>query len=144
MAGWADVPRYTHQIIPNPNWDATRFAIGDSLRPHDGMRLGVSLYGEAAYGASLTPWLRRAGRLHYGITEFHPLKAMTVGELMDVFDAHARRGAQFLSFFLEPEWEGGRVPREHNPFAFDPLNSQFGSDALYRAVRQGLAARQLR
>ncbi|HCL87665.1 MAG TPA: hypothetical protein DIC45_14480 [Comamonadaceae bacterium] len=136
----ADVPRYTHQIIPftNPGWDATRFAIEDSLRPHGTPRLGVSLYGEAAYGGSFAQWLRRSGQQRYGVTEFHPLKAMGPQELMQVLGTHARQGAQFLSFFLEPEWEGQRVPRGHNLFSFDPQNPQFGSDVLYRSVQQGL------
>jgi hypothetical protein len=136
----AGVPRYTHQIVPffNPSWDATRFAIDDSLRPHADLRLGVSLYGEAAYGASFTQWLRRTGQQRYGITEFHPLKAMDAQALERVFEQHARQGAQFLSFFLEPQWEGQRVPRGHNMFAFDPLNPQFGSDALYRSAQQAL------
>ncbi len=136
----ANVPRYTHQIMPfaNPGWDATRFAIEDSLRPHGALRLGVSLYGEAAYGRSFAQWLRRSGQQRYGVTEFHPLKAMGPQELMQVLDTHARQGAQFLSFFLEPEWEGQRVPRGHNLFSFDPHNPQFGSDVLYRSVQQGL------
>ncbi|WP_227001366.1 hypothetical protein [Pulveribacter suum] len=136
----ADVPRYTHQIIPftNPGWDATRFAIEDSLRPHGALRLGVSLYGEAAYGRSFAQWLRRSGQQRYGVTEFHPLKAMGPSELMQVLDTHANQGAQFLSFFLEPEWEGQRVPRGHNLFSFDPQNPQFGSDVLYRSMQKGL------
>lgn len=138
----AQVPRYTHQIVPffNPSWDATRFAIDDSLRPHRDLRLGVSLYGEAAYGTSFTAWLRRSGQQRYGITEFHPLKAMDAAALGQVFAQHARQGAQFLSFFLEPEWQGQRVPRAHNQFAFDPQNVQFGSDALFHAAQQVLDA----
>lgn len=136
----ADVPRYTHQIIPftNPSWDASRFAIQDSLRPHGSLRLGVSLYGEPTYGTSFTQWLRRSGQSRYGVTEFHPLKAMDPQALTEVFDMHARQGAEFLSFFIEPEWEGQRVPRGHNIFSFDPHNRQFGSDVLYRSVQTGL------
>jgi len=136
----APVPRYTHQIIPftNPSWDATRFAIQDSLRPHGSMRLGVSLYGEPTYGRSFAHWLRRSGQSRYGITEFHPLKALDPQGLAQVFDTHAQQGAEFLSFFLEPEWEGERVPRGHNIFSFDPLNPQFGSDVLYRSTQEAL------
>ena len=58
--------------------------------------------------------------------------------LAQVFDTHAQQGAEFLSFFLEPEWEGERVPRSHNIFSFDPLNPQFGSDVLYRSTQEAL------
>ncbi|WP_234026764.1 beta-galactosidase [Melaminivora suipulveris] len=134
----ADVPRYTHQIVPfaNPGWDGTRFAIEDSLRPPAGLNLGVSLYGEAAFGNSFSRWLRRTGTARYGITEFHPLRAMDPQALDQAFQRHARQGAQFLSFFLEPEWQGERVPRGHNLFSFDPQNREFGSDVLYRSVGQ--------
>lgn len=136
----ADVPRYTHQIVPffNPSWDATRFSIEDSLRPQSEIRLGVSLYGEAAYGESFHSWLDRHGVQRYGITEFHPLKPMSTDELRVILEKHADKGAQFLSFFLEPEWEGQRLPRGHNIFSFDPLNKQFGSDVLYRSTQKTL------
>ncbi len=134
----AGTPRYTHQIVPfaNPGWDGTRFAIEDSLRPPAGLNLGVSLYGEAAFGNSFSHWLRRTGTARYGITEFHPLRAMDPQALDQAFQRHARQGAQFLSFFLEPEWQGERVPRGHNLFSFDPQNREFGSDVLYRSVGQ--------
>lgn len=137
----ADVPRYTHQIVPfsNPGWDENKFAIGRSLQPGTGLRLGVSLYGDAAYGARFPAWLRTTGQTTYGVTEFHPLRAMDAQQLSDVLASHAAHGAQFLSFFLEPRWQGTLVPRAvHNPFSFDPDNQQFGSDVLYRAMQQVL------
>ncbi|CAM3492710.1 Beta-galactosidase-like protein [Paracidovorax anthurii] len=136
-----DVPRYTHQIIPftNPSWDANKFAIQASLRPLDGIRLGVSLYGEPTYGQSYFDWLARSGQSRYGITEFHPLKAMDTAAMQQVFERHARHGAEFLSFFVEPRWQGALVPRGHNMFSFDPDNAQFGSDRLYRSVQRALA-----
>lgn len=128
-------PRSTHQIIPfsNPGWDSQKFAIDASLAPATGLQLGVSLYGEAAYGHSFTDWLGRSAR-PYGITEFHPLKAMEAPALQALLARHARHGARFVSFFLEPRWEGRLVPRPHNLFSFDPANPQFDSDALYRAM----------
>jgi len=139
----AGVPRYTHQIIPfsNPSWDENKFAIQDSLRPHQGLHLGVSLYGEPTYGTSFTNWLARSGQHRYGVTEFHPLKVMDVQTMSQVLAQHAHQGADFLSFFMEPRWNGERMPRGHNMFSFDPQNPQFGSDALYRAVQETLAKR---
>lgn len=138
----SDVPRYTHQIIPftNPGWDANKFAIQDSLHPaQTGIRLGVSLYGEPTYGRPYFDWLAASGTAHYGVTEFHPLKAMDAAEMRRVLQAHAAHGAEFLSFFLEPRWNGELVPRGHNIFSFDPDNRQFASDRLYEAVRGALA-----
>ncbi|WCM89161.1 hypothetical protein [Acidovorax sp. NCPPB 3576] len=135
------VPRYTHQIVPftNPGWDENKFAIQASLRPLGNIRLGVSLYGEPTYGHSYFDWLGHSGNTRYGITEFHPLKAMDASSLQRVFDAHAQKGADFLSFFAEPRWHGALVPRGHNMFSFDPDNTKFGSDRLYRATQQTLA-----
>lgn len=133
----ANTPRYTHQIIPftNPGWDSNKFAIDASLRDTGTIRLGVSLYGDAAYGSGFGRWYRGTGRSSYGITEFHPLKALDAPALQQVFDTHAARGAQFLSFFLEPYWQGQAVARSHNLFSFDPSNDKFGSAALYRSIQ---------
>jgi hypothetical protein len=137
----ADTPLYTHQIIPftNPGWDANKYAIAQSLLPLEGIRLGVSLYGEPTYGASFLQWLAGSGQLRYGVTEFHPLKAMGPPEVRRMLDQHAQHGAAFVSFFLEPRWKGELVPRVHNVFSFDPANRNAGSDRLYRSVRELLA-----
>ena len=137
----AATPRYTHQILPfgNPSWDAHKFAIDVSLQPGSGLQLGVSLYGETSYGDSFAQWHARHGGAPYGITEFHPLRAMTPQALGQVLDRHAQHGARFLSFFLEPRWQGAVVPRTHNPFSLDPDNQGFGSDVLYRSLQQTLA-----
>ena len=143
-----DTPSYTHQIVPfaNPGWDAQKFAVEASLAGLKGIRMGVSLYGEASYGDSFGSWYAQRQRLHttrtgpqpYGVTEFHPLKAMDASEWRKTLQAHERRGAAFLSFFMEPRWEGQRVERGHNIFSIDPQNRQFSSDALYRAAQQTL------
>ena len=49
---------------------------------------------------------------------------------------HAAQGAEFLSFFLEPRWQGTLVARDHNIFSLDPSNGQFGSDELYKSVKK--------
>ncbi len=136
----AGTPRYTHQIIPftNPGWDANKFAIDASLRHTGGIRLGVSLYGDATYGTGFARWYRATGRGSYGITEFHPLKALDAPALKQVLEGHAARGAQFLSFFLEPYWQGQPVARAHNLFSFDPGNARFGSAQLYQAMREDM------
>lgn len=134
------VPHYTHQIIPftNPGWDETRFAIEASLQPIAGLDLGISLYGEPTYGSSFLDWLGR-GRggptSRYGITEFHPLRALDAVELRATLDRHAVRGMDFVSFFLEPRWAGQRISDRANLFSFDPANPEYGSDHLYAAVR---------
>lgn len=49
---------------------------------------------------------------------------------------HAAQGAEFLSFFLEPRWQGKLVARNHNLFSLDPDNAQFGSDSLYQSMQK--------
>ncbi len=136
----AGTPRYTHQIVPfaNPGWDANKFAIQASLQPQGSLRLGVSLYGDATYGKAFSGWLAGSGHHTYGVTEFHPLKALDAPELQAVLARHAAQGAAFVSFFLEPRWHGRRVERPHNLFSFDPENPRFGSDQLYRSARHSL------
>lgn len=136
----ASTPHYTHQIIPftNPGWDAQKFAIQASLQPSEKLRLGVSLYGNAAYGSGFGRWYARTGQRSYGVTELHPLKAMDAPAVGQMLNQHAARGAAFLSFFLEPRWQGNLLARNHNMFSFDPDNAQFGSAALYPAVQKNL------
>lgn len=135
-------PRYTHQIIPftNPSWDENKFAIAPSLKARhtESLKLGVSLYGEASYGDSFNQWYAATGHRSYGVTEFHPLKEMTADELGRTLAVHASRGADFLSFFVEPYWRGEIVLRGHNLFSFDPGNHQFGSDTLYKSMQEHL------
>ena len=141
----AGTPHYTHQIIPftNPNWDENKFAIQVSLRALPGMRLGVSLYGDATYGTAFSQWYASTGHPGYGVTEFHPLKAMNAPALQHTLNQHAARGAQFLSFFLEPHWQGQLVARDANMFSFSPENAPFGSAQLYQSAQRLLTtARQ--
>jgi len=46
---------------------------------------------------------------------------------------------EFVSFFLEPRWNGRRISDRANLFSFDPANPEYGSDHLYAAVRTMLA-----
>jgi hypothetical protein len=136
----ADTPLYTHQILPfiNPGWDRHRFEVDASLRPFGPTRAGVSLYGEATYGADFNAWFKASGLSSYGVTEFHPLKAMSAQEMGALLERHRRRGADFVSFFLEPR---GLTPGHGagpNLFSFDPDVSGFGADALYQATRRTL------
>lgn len=143
-----DTPTYTHQIVPfaNPGWDAQKFAVEESLAGLKDIRLGVSLYGEASYGDSFSSWYTQRQRLStlphgpqaYGVTEFHPLKGMDANEWRNTLNAHQQRGAAFLSFFMEPRWEGQRVQRDHNIFSIDPQNREFQTDTLYRAAQEAL------
>jgi hypothetical protein len=135
-----NIPLYTHQIAPfvNPSWDATRFAVETSLREPPGLNLGISLYGEPIYGYSFFDWLESTKHLSYGITEFHPLKTMSAGEIRSVLDRHRARGAVFVSFFLDARPVDLRDPAAANIFALDPDNRQFGSDQLYHVFRAAL------
>nr|WP_295941547.1 beta-galactosidase [uncultured Acidovorax sp.] len=147
-------PVYTHQIVPfaNPGWDASRFAIDDSLGDSTGMRLGISLYGRATYGPEMIDWLRsrrskmagvgaHGGSRAYGVTEFHPLKAMSAQELNQVLTRHYAEGAQFISFFMEPRVKGKLFEPGINLFSFDPQNTAYGSDSLYEAMANILRAK---
>lgn len=142
----AGTPHYTHQIMPftNPSWDANKYAIQASLQPMGAIRLGVSLYGDATYGSTFSRWYAHTARQGYGVTEFHPLKAMDTPAVQHMLGQHAAQGAEFLSFFLEPRWQGKLVARNHNLFSFDPDNARFGSDSLYRSMQGIVAAPQVR
>ena len=137
----SDTPRYTHQIVPqfNPGWDSGKYAVDASLQPMKNLNTGISLYGETSYGRSLTEWFKQSPHEHYGVTEFHPLQAMTQRQLGDVFKQHRDNGARFLSFFLETRWQEQRVSSTPNPFSFDPDNRQHASDQLYASMKKLLA-----
>lgn len=128
---------YTHQIAPfaNPSWDETKFAVATSLQKAGSLSLGISLYGEPIYGTSFFDWLATSGHHRYGVTEFHPLREMSVEELRSTLDAHRRRGARFVSFFLDARPASMRTESQLNVFGIQPGNRQFGSDRLYEAFR---------
>ena len=128
---------YTHQILPfiNPDWDTHRFAAERSLQPFGQTKTGISLYGEATYGGGFGQWFESSKLKSYGVTEFHPLKAMPPEALAATLESHRLRGAEFLSFFLEPR---GLTPGSGvglNQFSFDPQVRNFGSDKLYQAMK---------
>jgi hypothetical protein len=110
------------------------------------MGLGVSLYGEPVYGRSLTDWLNGTGHgglrprtglsARYGITEFHPLKALDADALRRALFTHLGRGAHFVSFFMETRWGGKRVEPGMNIFSLDPDNPKFSSDRLYQSFSE--------
>ena len=130
-------PIYSHQLIPygNPSWDAHKYAVDASLQPLHGLLPGISLYGESAYGPSFGRWLQGSGHSHYGITEFHPLKAMTRHELAQALEQHRSRGAQFVSMFLDSKADEKLSASSLSIFSFDPGNTQFGSSTLYDSLR---------
>ncbi len=132
-----DTPRYTHQILPqfNPGWDSGKFAVQTSLQPMKKLRTGISLYGETSYGRSFSDWIKQSPLYRYGVTEFHPLQAMSAQQLGDVLAEHRDNGARFLSFFLETRWKEQRVSTTPNPFSFDPDNRQHASDLLYSSMK---------
>ncbi len=131
---------YVHQIAPftNPSWDATKYAVGASLRPIAGLNLGISLYGESAYGASFLDWYSgQPGHQRYGVTEFHPLRGMDAAELGQTFDRHRAHGARFLTFFVDGQ-PRRPVPKTQSVFVYTTFNpdiSAFGSDRLFASVR---------
>lgn len=133
-------PLYLHQIIPhtNPGWDPQKFAIQRSLKPQPGLRLGVSLYGEPSTSASFLNNLNAQGQRHYGVTEFHPLKPLSPTELEQALQQHRRAGAEFLSFFMEPAWQGAEIERIANPFSLSPSNPFKGSNTTFESLRSVL------
>ncbi len=130
-------PRYTHQIVPqfNPGWDSGKYAVQASLQPTNNLHTGISLYGETSYGHSLADWFKQSPHDNYGVTEFHPLKAMNTQQLGSVLTQHREGGARFLSFFLETRWQGQAIPPTPNLFSFDPDNRQHASDQLYTSMK---------
>lgn len=137
----SDTPRYTHQIVPqfNPSWDSGKYAVQASLEPMRDLRTGMSLYGEASYGSSLANWFKQNQHNNYGVTEFHPLQAMSREQLGDVLKQHRDNGGLFLSFFLETRWQKQRISTTPNLFSFDPDNRQHASDQLYASMQSLLA-----
>ena len=133
----ADANLYSHQILPfiNPDWDTHRFAAERSLQPFGQTKTGISLYGEATYGRGFGQWFESSRLRSYGITEFHPLKGMPPEDVRATLESHRLRGAQFLSFFLEPR---GLTPGSGvglNQFSFDPQVPNYGSDKLYESMK---------
>lgn len=137
-------PIYTHQLTPlsNPSWDASKYAVDASLQPLDNLKLGISLYGESTYGTSFLRWLQGTRHTEYGITEFHPLKALTPHELAQTFEQHRLRGARFVSMFLDGHVEEKPKNNELSMFSFDPDNTRFGSNTLYQSLKSVLASPQ--
>jgi hypothetical protein len=137
----SDTPRYTHQIVPqfNPSWDAGKYAANASLHPLKNLHSGISLYGETSYGSSFVNWFKKSPHDGYGVTEFHPLQAMTSRQLGGVLNQHRKSDARFLSFFLETRWQAQRVATVSNPFSFDPDNHQHASDQLFLNMKELLA-----
>ena len=129
---------YSHQILPfvNPGWDENKYAVGRDLAVPGDMRLGVSLYGEASYGTSFFDWFKGTRRSSYGVTEFHPLKAMNTKALDMVLNQHFQNNAQFLSFFIEGVGLDEDPTSKPNLFSFDLKNKNAGSDVLYKSVRE--------
>ena len=128
---------YSHQILPfvNPGWDENKYAVGRDLAVPQDMQLGISLYGEASYGTSFFDWFKGTQRSAYGITEFHPLKAMDAKQLNSVLDQHFQNNARFLSFFVEGAELDEDPANKPYLFAFDLRNKNFGSDVLYKSIR---------
>ena len=128
---------YSHQILPfvNPGWDENKYAVGRDLAVPQDMQLGISLYGEASYGTSFFDWFKGTQRTAYGITEFHPLKAMDTQQLNSVLDQHFQNNAQFLSFFIEGAGLDEDPARKPYLFAFDLRNKNSGSDVLFSSMR---------
>ena len=137
-------PVYTHQLTPfsNPSWDANKYAVDASLQPMDNLNLGISLYGESTYGTSFMRWLQGTHHASYGVTEFHPLKALTPRELARTFDQHRLRGARFVSMFVDGRVDDKASNSALNIFTFDPANTHFGSRVLYESLKSVLASPQ--
>jgi hypothetical protein len=135
----ANTPRYSHQIVPNfnPGWDSEKYAVSASLQPQTKLQLGVSLYGETSYGPSFTAWLRQNHHSRYGITEFHPLRAIPPKDLSALLHRHQDQGASFLSFFMDTPTHT-HLGEGLNLFSFGQHNPQHASDQLFDSLKQVL------
>ena len=129
---------YSHQILPfvNPGWDENKFSVGPDLGVPRNIRLGVSLYGEASYGTSFFEWYSGSRRDAYGVTEFHPLKAMDAPTLNRVLDHHYQNNARFLSFFTDSAGLDENSKDSLNIFSFTRHNKNAGSNVLYESMRE--------
>ena len=129
---------YSHQILPfvNPGWDENKFSVGLDLGVPASVRLGISLYGEASYGTSFFDWFAGTGRQSYGVTEFHPLKAMDAPTLNRVLEQHYQNNARFLSFFVDSAGLDENSKDSLNVFSFTPHNQNAGSNVLYQSIRE--------
>ena len=129
---------YSHQILPfvNPGWDENKFSVGPDLGVPSTLRLGVSLYGESSYGTSFFEWFAGSKRDAYGVTEFHPLRAMDAPTLKGVLDHHFQKNAQFLSFFTDSVGLDENSKGSLNIFSITPQNQNAGSNVLYESVRE--------
>ncbi|ARU04538.1 hypothetical protein CCO03_07470 [Comamonas serinivorans] len=138
----AQKPLYVHQLYPygNPSWDANRYAVQRSLQHRADWRLGVSLYGETSYGFELGRALGNWGQHRYGVTEFHPMRAVSGEQMGAILALQRQQGARFLSFFMEARPAGSVPQRMHNAFSFDPDNPVMQGDALFDAVQQVMRA----
>jgi len=87
----------------------------------------------------IADWMQGSRHGTYGVTEFHPLRALPPQELAQALYRHKLRGAKFVSMFIEGRVNGEFVSDERNMFAFDPANTGFGSDVLYASMKQVLA-----
>ena len=131
---------YSHQILPfvNPGWDENKYAVGRDLAVPADLRLGISLYGEASYGTSFFDWYGQTKRSAYGVTEFHPLKAMDARTLNSVLEKHHLNGAKFVSFFAEGFGLEEDPTNQPNLFSFAKNNKNAGSDVLFESIRETL------
>lgn len=137
----AQRPLFTHQLFPysNPSWDPNRFSVDDSLVPPADLHLGISLYGEASDGRSFFDWHKRHPQGLYGITEFHPLKAMDAPALSHTLSRHFSAGARFISMFMEIRSADRQVIETPYLFGIDPDNKVYGSDKLYQSLKDVIA-----
>ncbi|RUP24113.1 MAG: hypothetical protein EKK45_26490 [Curvibacter sp.] len=131
---------YSHQIAPavNSSWNATLFAVEDTLHADQPWKTGVNLYGGAVNNAWLQRFLRQ-NRIHdYGVPEFNPQQWKRPGAHLEALQAHQRAGARFVSpYYLAVMPRRLSETSEHgvNAMALGPDNARDGSDQFYEALR---------
>lgn len=127
---------YTYQLPSwmNGSWNDTLFGIGRNFFKEVGLNAGINLYG----GNVLNPEIMKYLPEHtaYGIGEFHPQieHDQTIAERSLLF--HAEHGATFIApYYLST------IPKKHNAsnhhfMLIEPLNERYGSNYLYKAIKQ--------
>lgn len=134
---------FSHQISPvlNADWNQEKLAVGDSLKKNSHYNIGLNTYGSAFYGDYTFRWLKQSGITRYGIPEAHPMVESDKVIKAALYRHHAS-GAVFISpYYVDIKPESFGVDKEHAKFEIKESNTEYHSDAYFRAIRDVMNAR---
>lgn len=132
---------FSHQIAPrfNASWNADLIAADKALEPSNERRLGINLYGGAAYGTTFFDWIKHADHGRYGVPEFHPMRKMTEEAVGTMFRKHKESGAAYIApYFISmiPHEFLHESDRDHLRFMLSPDNQEYGSASFFDGLRR--------